>query len=85
MDELIYTEETISKVYKALLDNGIYGEKAVSIVKSIEKSGVLFREVKPKRRGRPPKTETPTEDKPVEEKFEVATEETEDAWTPKGA
>lgn len=55
IEELHYDENTLVKVYAALLKQGIVGQKAVDVVTDLEKAGILFREQKPKRRGRPPK------------------------------
>ncbi len=50
-ENLTFTEDTLIKVYRALMKNGIVGQKAVDIVSDIQNEGVLFRET---RRGRPP-------------------------------
>lgn len=55
VEELHHDEQTLAKVYAALLKHGIFGQKAVDIVSDIQNEGILFREQKPKRRGRPPK------------------------------
>lgn len=48
-----YDEDTLKKVYRALLEAGIYGQQAVDAVENMKASGIFFRERKPKRRGRP--------------------------------
>ena len=72
-EELHHDENTLRKVYEGLLAAGIFGQQAVDAVNQIQNQGILFRENKPKRRGRPPKSES-TPQKPVE-----------DAWAPKDA
>ena len=69
-EELHHDENTLRKVYEGLLAAGIFGQQAVDAVNQMQNQGILFRENKPKRRGRPPKAES-TPQKPVE-----------DAWTP---
>ena len=70
-EELHHDENTLRKVYEGLLKAGIFGQQAVDAVSEMQNQGILFRENKPKRRGRPPKAEkTPQEAE-------------EDAWTPK--
>jgi hypothetical protein len=79
-DDLHYDENTEKKVYEALLESGIFGQQALDVVKALKNKGILFREAKPKRRGRPPKpvVEESSEEKPVSEPVE-------DAWAPKPA
>lgn len=62
-----YSEDTLRKVYEALLDNGIYGEKATGIVSAIQGKGILFRERTGKRRGRPPGSKNRKTSKPANE------------------
>lgn len=84
-----FSEETLKKVYEALLENGIYGEKATAVVNSIQNKGVLFREHTGKRRGRPPGSKNRNAPKPVveqktePEKVPVAPVEavSDDSWT----
>lgn len=82
-ENLTHDENTLAKVYKALLDNGIFGEKAVGIVSAIQNEGILFRE---RRRGRPPgsknaaKAEGTADTKAQVEALEKGTSP--DAWTP---
>ncbi len=79
-EELHHDENTLRKVYEGLLAAGIFGQQAVDVVKQIQNQGILFRENKPKRRGRPPKAEsTPREVvgdawKPVDGPKEVSTD-----------
>ncbi len=76
-EELHYDEDTLRKVYEGLLAAGIFGQQAVNAVSEMQNKGILFRENKPKRRGRPPKV--------VEEAIvaEAVKENKEDAWAPK--
>lgn len=39
-----HSEDTLRKVYEALLENGIYGQQAIDIVNSMQNKGILFRE-----------------------------------------
>lgn len=78
-EDLHYDEDTLRKVYAALLECGIYGEQAVGVVSNMQNHGILFREMVPKRRGRPPK-------KGKIETFEEASAtstEVDEAWQPK--
>lgn len=61
-----FSEETLKKVYEALLENGIFGQKATDVVSSIQNKGVLFRERAGKRRGRPPGSKNRKPAKPAE-------------------
>lgn len=45
-DEIV-TEDTLRKVYEALLENDIYGQKALDVVNSILNKSLLFRERRP--------------------------------------
>ena len=72
MDELTYDENTLVKVYKALLENGIVGVQALGIVSSMQNHGILFRERASKRRGRPRGSRNADkEEKPAEESTEA--------------
>lgn len=51
-----HDEDTLKKVYEGLLAAGIFGQQAVDAVNQIQNRRILFREAKPKRRGRPPKS-----------------------------
>lgn len=70
-EELHFDEDTLRKVYEGLLKAGIFGQQAVDAVNQMQNQGILFREKKPKRRGRPPKAESTPQ------------EATGDAWAPK--
>lgn len=48
-----HDEDTLRKVYEALLKNGIFGQKATDVVSDILNAGVLFRERTTVKRGRP--------------------------------
>ena len=86
-----FSEDTLKKVYEALLENGIFGEKATAVVNSIQNKNVLFRERAGKRRGRPVGSKNRNTQKPaVEQKTEpekapVAPVEavSDDSWTAK--
>ena len=54
-EELHHDEDTLKKVYEGLLKAGIFGQQAVDAVNQMQNQGILFREKKPKRRGRPRK------------------------------
>lgn len=41
-----HDEDTLKKVYEALLEEGIYGQKALDVVSAIQRAGILFRERK---------------------------------------
>lgn len=41
-----YNEDTLRKVYAALMHEGIYGQKALDVVSAIQNEGILFRERK---------------------------------------
>lgn len=83
-EDLHHDENTLRKVYKGLMDAGIYGQQAVIVVQELQKQGILFRERKPKRRGRPPKavaTETAKDPGPTE----IGPQnEADDPWSPVG-
>lgn len=64
-EELHYDENTLRKVYEGLLAAGVYGQQAVDAVNQMQNQGILFRENKPKKRGRPaakPAVEAPKHD-----------------------
>lgn len=42
-----FDEDTLRKVYEALLENGIYGQQALDIINTMQNKGILFRERKP--------------------------------------
>lgn len=73
--ETTYDEETLRKVYEALLENGIFGQKATDIVSAIQNKGILFRERPKRRRGRPKgsKNKPKVEENPVPQV---------DSWSP---
>lgn len=56
-EDLHHDENTLRKVYEGLLKAGIFGQQAVDAVSEMQNQGILFRERKPKRRGRPPRKE----------------------------
>ncbi len=66
--EVTFDENTLRKVYEALLENGIYGQKALDIVNSMQNRGILFREGVKAKRGRPQGSTNKTQ---------------KDPWTPK--
>lgn len=76
-EDLHHDENTLRKVYEGLLKAGIFGQQAVDVVSEIQNQGILFRERKPKRRGRPPKPA-------VSEKVKDPKAEDRDAWSPTG-
>lgn len=43
-EHVTHNEDTLRKVYQALLENGIYGQKATDVVNSMQNLGILFRE-----------------------------------------
>lgn len=45
-DHEYHDEDTLKKVYEALLEEGIYGSKALDVVSAIQNNGILFRERK---------------------------------------
>lgn len=47
MSNETFDENTLRKVYEALLENGIYGQKATDVVNSMQNRRILFREMKP--------------------------------------
>jgi len=75
-----YDENTLRKVYEALLEAGIFGQQAVDIVHNLQNKGILFRERKPKRRGRPPKTP-----QTLTKNLEMMSQEVNEAWAPAAA
>jgi hypothetical protein len=77
VEELYLDENTLKKVYAGLLAAGIFGQQAVDAVSEMQNQGILFRENKPKRRGRPPRQVA------QERAVEVADKST-DAWSPGG-
>ncbi len=80
-----FDENTLRKVYEGLLKAGIFGQQAVDAVSQIQNQGILFREKKPKRRGRPPRKEVESPknpDGPTE--INQTQEEIDAAWKPKG-
>lgn len=90
-----HDENTLQKVYQALLDAGIYGQQAVDAVSNMQNRGIYFREKKPARRGRPPKTETKTltqhnnspatvDPEQVKSPTLAAVDTEKDSWTPLG-
>ena len=78
-EELHYDENTLRKVYEGLLAAGIFGQQAVDAVSEMQNKGILFRENKPKKRGRP--RLVPAEALTAPEVIEV-TEKNGDAWSP---
>lgn len=42
--DVTFDENTLKKVYEALLENDIYGDKATDVVNSMQNRGILFRE-----------------------------------------
>lgn len=83
-EELHHDENTLKKVYEGLLAAGIFGQKAVDAVSEMQNQGILFRERKPKRRGRPPKTVEAAEKNAAEVYRDTQNKLTAgDAWTPK--
>lgn len=47
MNNETFDENTLRKVYEALLENGIYGQKATDVVNSMQNRRILFRESNP--------------------------------------
>lgn len=81
-EDLHHDENTLRKVYEGLLKAGIYGQQAVDAVSEMQNQGIIFREQKPKRRGRPPKeaVKPPT----VGPKGPAGSSDASDAWAPPG-
>lgn len=42
--DVTFDEGTLVKVYQALMDEGIVGQKAVDVVTAMQNKGILFRE-----------------------------------------
>lgn len=82
-EELHHDENTLRKVYEGLMKAGIFGQQAVDAVSEMQNQGILFREKKPKRRGRPPKSAFAGFDGTIEA-VEV-TGKQEDPWSPNPA
>lgn len=81
-EELHYDENTLRKVYEGLLKAGIFGQQAVDAVSEMQNQGILFRENKPKRRGRPRK---PAEESIKELEADLNSGTKEDPWAPNPA
>lgn len=41
-----HSENTLRKVYEALLEQGIYGQQATDVVSAMQNRGILFREAR---------------------------------------
>lgn len=86
-----HNEETLVKVYKGLLEAGVYGQQALDVVNSLQNQGILFRESVKLKRGRPKgsrNTPKPTDEKDaavIVTPGAVSTVSEDDPWSPPAA